>query len=87
MIKFICFLLVSFVVCFSFMGCACAEETDSTCFIFTGHIRGPKNLVINSLLPYFVADVQCVDKDFVVIGGDTICGYITAYDGDLLICS
>ena len=74
--KPICILLVIFVLCVSFAGVALAEEVDSTRFVFAGHIRGPINFTINSLLPYFIGDVKDVDKDFVIIGG-LFCDEIT----------
>ncbi|MCK4852469.1 MAG: metallophosphoesterase [Candidatus Omnitrophica bacterium] len=57
-----------------------ASKDPPVRFVFAGHIRGPRNFTVNSLLPYFVEDISHVNKDFVVMGGDIICGYTTAYD-------
>ncbi|MDP8259073.1 MAG: metallophosphoesterase [Candidatus Aadella gelida] len=61
----------------------CLAETPDEVeisFVFVGHIRGPENFTINSLLPYFVKDVKEVKSDLVLLGGDSICGYVTSYD-------
>jgi hypothetical protein len=68
------------IICFLAPCNGLADEEVKTTFIFTGHLRGPKNFVINSLMPFFINDIDVVKKDFVLLGGDIICGYVTAYD-------
>jgi hypothetical protein len=55
-------------------------QNTSTRLIFVGHIRGPRNFEINHLLPYFAEEVAALNPSAVLIGGDSISGYITAYD-------
>jgi len=79
--------LILFITAFILCGGYATGEgpgDNDTSFVFAGHIRGPRNFTINSLLPYFVEDAGSVHKDFVLIGGDCICGYKTAYDEEAL---
>jgi 3',5'-cyclic AMP phosphodiesterase CpdA len=71
--------LFAFSVLFSQHAGAEAEDKN-VYFVFAGHIRGPRNFTINSLLPFFVNDVRSLNKDFIILGGDIICGYTDAYD-------
>lgn len=61
---------------------AAAEEVEEfkTSFAFTGHLRGSENFKIHPLLRDLVRDIGTLKADFFAIGGDTICGYETAYD-------
>lgn len=49
-------------------------------FAFTGHLRGAQNFVLHPLLGALARELRVVRADFLAIGGDTICGYKTAYD-------
>ena len=56
------------------------QKPETVKFAFAGHIRGPRNFTVNSFLPQFTEEMKYSNNDFIVIAGDTICGYTTAYD-------